>query len=118
MLAVVMVAACAGTKRSPQAYRADTQKVLETHNEQIKRCYDKLLERDAGVSGRITVRFTVEKKTGTFTKATVDPNTSSAGEPLILCVLDAINGLKLDPADANEGQAMFSYELKPAGPSM
>lgn len=116
VLAVAMVTACGATKRSPQGYRVDTQKVLETRNGQIKSCYDKLLEGDAGAGGTVTVRFVVEKETGTFTKATVDPNTSNAKEPLVLCVLEAVNGLKLDPPDANEGQATFSYELRPSAP--
>jgi hypothetical protein len=29
-------------------------------------------------------------------------------------VLQAIDGLKLEPADRNEGQATFIYEFKPA----
>jgi hypothetical protein len=116
VISVAAMAACAGTQRSPAMYRADTQKVLETRTEQIKRCYDGLLEKDAAVSGTVTVRFVVEKKTGTFTKATVEPGKTNAGEPLVLCVLEAMRGLKLDPPDAHEGQAMFSYDLAPPAP--
>lgn len=115
-LAVAMVAGCAGTKRSPQAYRADTRKVLETRNEQIKSCYDKVLGSDAGAGGTVTVRFVVEKKTGALTKVTVDPSRTTAKEPLLVCVLEAVNGLKLDPPDANEGQATFSFDLRPGAP--
>jgi hypothetical protein len=115
-LAVALAAGCAGTKRSPQAYRADTQRVLETRNPQVKLCYDLVLAGPAGAAtaGTVTVRFVVEKKTGVFRKATVDPAASSAGEPLIMCVLESLRDLKLDPPDANEGQATFRYELQPA----
>lgn len=115
-LLAATTAACAATKRSPQAYRTDTQKVLETRHAQIKTCYDEALKTDAGLAGTVTVRFVVEQKTGAFTKATVDPATSTAKEPLVLCVLNAVAGLKLDPPDTNEGQATFSYELKPSAP--
>ena len=118
LLAVALGAACAGTKRSPQAYRVDTQKALETRSGQIKSCYDELLRKDPAAAGTVTVRFVVEKQTGAFAKAAVDPSKSTAKEPLIACVLDAIHGLELDPPDANEGQATFSYELAPSGPSM
>ena len=114
---IAMATACAATKRSPQAYRADTQKALESRDAQIKSCYDELLKQDATAGGTVTIRFVVEKKTGTFTQATVDPSSSNAKEPLLLCVLNAVNGLKLDPPDANEGQATFTYELRPSSPS-
>ena len=113
-LAASLLTACAGTKRSPQAYRADTQQVLATRNDQIKRCYNQVLARDAAATGTVTVRFVVEEKTGAFTKATVDPSTSNAKEPLVMCVLEAMNGLALRPPDANEGHASFTYELAPA----
>ena len=120
VLAIPMATACAATKRSPQAYRADTQQVLESRNAQIKACYDKQLASEGGAAagGTITVRFVVEKKTGAFTKATVDPSASSAPEPLVVCVLEALNGLKLEPPDASEGQATFRYELRPATAAM
>lgn len=111
---LALAAACAGTRRTPAAYRADTRQVLETRNAQIKSCYDGLLANDPSAAGTVTVRFVVEKETGAFTKATLDPGTTTAKEPLALCVIEAVNGLKLDPPDANEGQATFSYELKPS----
>jgi hypothetical protein len=119
-LSLPMLIGCAGTKRSPQAYRAATQQVLETRNAQVKSCYDKLLAREAGAgaSGTVTVRFVVEKKTGAFTKATVDPGATNAREPVVLCVLEALAGLRLDPPDANEGHATFRYELRPATAAM
>jgi hypothetical protein len=116
VLSAALVTACAGTVRSPQVYRDDTQKVLESRNAQIQSCYDEVLKTDASAGGTVTVRFVVEKKTGAFAKATVDPSASTAKEPAVLCVLDALRGLKLDPADANEGQATFSYELQPPSP--
>jgi hypothetical protein len=116
VLAAAALTACAGTQRTPQAYRADTQKVLETRNAQIEGCYNALLATDAAAGGTVTVRFVVEKKTGTFAKATIDPAASTAKEPVVLCVLNAVSGLKLEPADGNEGQATFQYELQPAPP--
>jgi hypothetical protein len=115
--AFVFIAACSAHVRSPETYRNDTQRVLETRNARVKSCYDEALAADANVSGVVTVRFIVEKKTGTFTKATIDPTKSTATEPLVLCVLNAVNGLKLEPPDKNEGQATFVYELRPAPPA-
>jgi hypothetical protein len=114
VLGLGAAAGCAGTQRSSQAYRADTQKALESRSSQIKSCYDKLLAGDADAAGTVTVRFVVEKDTGAFTKATVDPAKTSAKEPLVVCVLEAVNGLKLQPPDDNEGRATFSYELQPS----
>jgi hypothetical protein len=111
--AFVFIAACSAHVRSPETYRDDTQQVLETRNARVKRCYDQALAADPTVSGVVTVRFVVEKQTGAFTKATIDPAKSTAKEPLVLCVLDAVNGLRLEPPDKHEGQATFVYELRP-----
>jgi len=111
---VTVAAACGGTKRSPEMYRNDTQRVLETRSGQIQSCYDQALAQDATMAGKLTVKFVVEKKTGTFVKASIDPTQSNASEPLVNCVMTALQGLRLEPADRNEGQASFVYEFKPA----
>jgi len=110
---VVALSACSATKRSPQMYRADTQKVLESRMGQIESCYAEALKADAKVGGMVTVKFVVEKKTGKLTNVTVDPGQSAAPEPVLLCVVSSLNGLALAPADANEGQATFAFELRP-----
>jgi hypothetical protein len=112
-----LLAGCAATKRDTATYRADTQKVLATRTAQMQSCYDDVLKKDAAAAGTLTVRFIVEKKTGKFVKATIDPAKTTASEPLINCVLNSIDGLALAPADTNEGQATFVYELKPAAPA-
>ena len=110
MCAAVLVA-CSGTSRGLEAYRSDTQKLLATRDTQLKQCYDDALKADAKLGGDVTVRFVVAKKTGLVTGATVTPATAG---PLGKCVLDAVNGLKLDPPDRNEGQATFVYAFKPS----
>jgi hypothetical protein len=110
---VFAITACAGTKRSPATYRADTQRVLETRSTQLTQCYEKAFATDPAATGVVAVRFVVEKKTGLFTKASIDPAASKAGEALTLCVLDSLAGLRLEPADRNEGQASFVFVLQP-----
>ena len=117
VLCTIGLAACSATKRSPTAYRQDTQAVLETRRDRIASCYDKALDTNPQTSGLVTVRFVVEKKTGTFVKATVDPTRTNASEALVLCVLGAVNGLVLTPPDASEGQATFVYDFQPAAAS-
>ena len=113
---IAIASACSATKRGPETYRHDTQQVLETQTPAVKSCYDEVLKTDPKIKGTITVRFVVEKQTGMFSKAMIDPTKSSAPESLVLCVLNAINGLKLAPPDANEGQATFVYQLRPTTP--
>jgi hypothetical protein len=114
---VVGLGACALHKqRTPQTYRVDTQTTLETRNAQIKSCYDDQLKSDAASGGMMTVRFVVKKKTGVFTSVALDPEKSQAPEPLARCVVNALEGLKLEPPDANDGHATFVYQLRPAAP--
>lgn len=111
---LLILAACGGTSRGLEAYRADTQKLLETRNLALKSCYDDALRSDAKLTGTVTIKFVVEKQTGAIRSASVDGAQTSAPSILGECVLQAVSGLKLEPADRNEGQATFVYEFKPA----
>jgi hypothetical protein len=103
----------AGTKRDTATYRADTQKVLQSRLAQIETCYAPALAGDASAKGTVTVTFTVAKKTGVIEAVAIDRARSTAVEPVGKCVTDAMVGLKLDPPDANEGRATFTFELDP-----
>ena len=117
-LAVIAISgACAATKRSPEAYRNDTRKVLDTRTGKIAVCYDQILSKEERVGGTVTIDFVVEKKTGKFTSAKVVPASSGAPEPIVTCILDAMKGLALEPPDGNEGHATFVFDLHPASSS-
>jgi len=113
-LALAVLGACAGTARTPDVYRTDTQHTLESRNAQIQSCYDAALAKDGKAAGTVAVQFTVEKKTGAFTAAALDPKRTTASPLLGDCVLAAVKDLKLDPPDKNDGKATFVYEFKPA----
>lgn len=106
------VAGC-GTARSVDAYRSDTEKLLQSRGDQIKGCYDAALKADRNLAGTVAVSFVVEKETGAISQATIDAAKSTAPPSLGQCVLHAVDGLKLDPGDRNEGHATFVYEFKP-----
>lgn len=110
---IATVAACGGTARGLEAYRTDTANLLETRNAQLQSCYDDALKADAKMAGTVTVQFVVEKKTGMIENAQVDAAKSTAPAPLGQCVVKAVDGLVLAPADKNEGRATFTYEFKP-----
>jgi hypothetical protein len=104
---------CAGTKRSPDTYRIDTQRAVEARMGQIERCYAEALTQDATAGGLVAVKFTVEKKTGKVSQVTLEPGTSTAPEPVSNCVLSGLTGLTLAPPDRNDGDATFVFELRP-----
>jgi hypothetical protein len=102
---------CGAAARSPEQYRDDTAALLETQNGAIKLCYDDLLKTDAHVSGKVAIRFTVKEATGELTEPKIDPASTTAPEKLSQCILTAISTLKLQPADAQDGQATFVYDF-------
>jgi hypothetical protein len=110
---VLAATACTGTARGLEAYRDDTNQLLETRRAQLATCYDDALRTDATAAGTVTVQFVVEKTTGAISHAAVDPARSSAPAVLGQCVVHAIDGLVLAPPDRNEGRATFTYEFKP-----
>ena len=109
----VLASACGGKARGTEAYRADTQRLLDTRQATLKSCYDDALKSDAKLTGTVKVNFVVQQKTGAITKPQLDA-TTAAPEPLGRCVLQALDGLKLDPADRHEGRASFEYTFKPS----
>jgi TonB family protein len=118
LLASGAAVGCTGTARGLEAYRTDTEKMLATRDAQLTTCYDEALARDAKLGGTVTVRFVVSSKTGTVTDATIVADKSTASVLLNNCVLRAVEGLKLAPADRNDGHATFVYEFKPPTPAV
>ena len=125
LLSLSVVAACAAgamgcsfAKRSPEMYREDTRALLETKGGELKACYDSYLKSDKAAAGSVTVFFVVQKETGKVTKAEVKD--ANAPQALQDCVTSSLVGLSLDPPDADDGHATFTYEfqVKPAATSM
>lgn len=106
---------CGGTARKPDMYRADTEKLLATRNGQLQGCYEEALKSDPKLAGTVKVQFVIEKKTGVVKSPQVAP-ASTAPAPLGQCVAQALEGLKLEPADRQEGRATFEYAFQPNVP--
>lgn len=103
---------CSCLARDAETYRADTRTLLETRNGDIKNCYDQALAADANLDGQVTVKFKVEKKTGKILDTAVDKARTKAPDSLSKCIVEAVDGLTLDPVDQREGQATFSWTFK------
>lgn len=103
---------CSGTARGLEAYRTDTQHLLETRNAQLASCYDAALKADSKAAGTVAITFVVQKKTGQIANAAIDPAKTTAPQAVGVCVLQAVQGLVLAPADRNEGHATFVYDFK------
>jgi hypothetical protein len=116
-----MVAGCSFAARSPDMYRDDTQKLLDTRAGDIKACYDGILKTDSKAEGLVVVRFDVAEDTGQITKVALDDAKSTAPAPVRECVTKGLEGLVLKPGDARLGKATFSWEFKanpaPAAPA-
>jgi hypothetical protein len=115
-IALVVLAAaatwgCQFHARSPEDYGKETKALLKTKKGEIKDCYENVLKKDSKAEGVVAVNFKVELKTGDIIDATIDSEKTTAPEPVQKCVLDAMAGLALDPPDAREGVASFSYNF-------
>jgi hypothetical protein len=110
--ALAAITGCSGAIRTSGPYRDDVAKVLESKNGEVKACYDNILKGDKTASGTVTVKFTVEMKTGVFKSITTE------GPPALgTCVSNALTGLVLVPGDANNGDATFVYEFGVGAPA-
>lgn len=112
---LAIIPACSFIARDAEDYRKVTRELVETRGGDIKECYDVLLATNESVTGKVVVNFSVEKKTGKIMNPQIDPATTAPAE-LGECIIQAIDGLQLDPADAREGQATFAWDFKAAEP--
>ena len=112
LIASTVVPGCTCLARDAETYRAETRTLLETKNQAVKDCYDQALTADPVVDGQVTVKFKVEKKTGKIMDTAVDPERTKAPEALSQCIVNAVDGLTLDPVDQRDGLATFSWTFK------
>jgi hypothetical protein len=111
---LVSVVGCA--YRSPEMYRDDTTKVLETKQDAIRACYDDVLKGTPGAGGTVVVKFEIETEGGKIQNVLVDPS-STAPAPVGDCVKKNIEGLAIAPPDKRLGQATYTYQFTvPASP--
>ncbi len=114
-LALASLVGCA--YRSPEMYRDDTTKVLETKQNDIRACYDEVLKGTPGAGGTVTVKFEVETENGKIQNVIVDKPSSTAPDAVGECVKKNIEGLAINPPDKRLGQATYVYEFSiPASP--
>jgi hypothetical protein len=112
---LLLSAGCSFYARDADAYREVTRELVGTHANEIEDCYDVALQTNETVNGTVVLNFTVEKKTGKILNPVVDPSTTAPAE-LAKCVVDAVDGLTLDPPDAREGQATFTWKFEVGEP--
>jgi hypothetical protein len=112
IIAASVLPGCTCVARDAETYRADTRTLLETRNRAIKDCYDVALDDRPQARRQVVVKFKVEKKTGKILDTAVDGERTKAPEALSKCIVEAVDGLTLDPVDQREGQATFSWTFK------
>ena len=117
LLAGCLASTACGTSfvtRDATTYRDETRAVLASRNDAIRSCYDQVIAQNPGASGGVVVRFKVEAETGRITDVALDETATTAPGPLGACVVRALDGLALNPADAREGMATFRWDLRPS----
>ena len=112
LIASAVVPGCTCVSRDAETYRADTRGLLETRTRAVKDCYDVALTTDPKLDGQVVVKFKVEKKTGKIMDTAVDKERTKAPESLSKCIVEAVDGLTLDPVDQRDGLATFSWTFK------
>jgi hypothetical protein len=115
--ATIWMTACVGelAQRDESRYREDSRALLMTKAPNVKACYDGALKTDPKAAGLVVVHFKVQPETGLVVEPRLDDQKTTAPATLGRCVMQAVDGLKLDPADSNEGLATFTWLFKPRG---
>lgn len=111
LFALSTLVGCSFAARSPEMYRDDTQKVLESKHAEIRACYDDVLKGAPGSGGKVLVKFEVGEDTGVIQNVVVDETGTTAPAAVGECVKKNIEGLAISPPDKRLGQASFEYDF-------
>lgn len=111
LLVGIWASGCSFAARNEQMYLKDTRDLLEGRGGSVQACYDQALKADAAASGTVTVRFKVEADTGHIVDPQVDSDKSTAPSSLTDCVMAALAGLTLEPGDARDGDATYTWSF-------
>jgi len=129
--------ACVAYIRDPENLELEVVEIIEANEDSLVDCYEKQLantqfkiesiERSkqgpyadigpavskhvAQFNGTVVLSFFVEKKTGNFSHPRVEP-TNTASQPLVQCVIDSLNDLKLEPVDQRTGKVTLAWDFK------
>lgn len=114
-LVTTLTGACSFIARDTDTYRDDTSRMLDTRSGELQACYDQELARNPAMTGKLTISFTVEKKTGKVTALAWEKDRSTVSETLATCVTTALAGLELKDPDQRDGQATFVYSFTAGG---
>ncbi len=109
---------CSYYARSPEKYREATRELIESNRPAIEACYTNALKNQQDLTGRVAIMFSVQPETGVITNTRVDEAQTTAPEPLAQCVVQAVEGLTLAPADEREGQATFYFDFVAQQPAV
>ena len=117
LLAAVLLLYCAAAAsgcvvRSPDMYRDDTRRLLDSKRPILAACYDAELQTQPTATGKVIVRFTIERDTGKLVRPQIDDLLSTPNRTLRGCVLDVLRDLTLAPPDERNGDATFSLEFQ------
>lgn len=96
--------------RNAEDYKTVTRDLVNTRAGAIQECYNKELENNPQLSGKLEVSFTVEKKTGKIANAEV--RESSVPDSIGTCVVGNLNGLTLERPDSRDGDATFIWKFE------
>jgi hypothetical protein len=113
-VALGLLSGCQFYARGPEDYRAVTRELVETRSSKIHDCYEEILKKTPDAAGTVVVRFDLEPKTGKLVAVAVQEE-STAPKELGACVVNALEGLALEPPDERKGEATFSWEFKKKG---
>jgi hypothetical protein len=109
--------ACSFLARDTPTYERDTSALLDTRQGKLQSCYDQELMRNPDMAGKLTLNFTVEKKSGKVTQLAWDKSRTTVSDTLATCVITALDGLELAEPDQRDGVATFSYTFRNNKPS-
>ena len=107
LMLLALGAGCSFHARSPDEYRDATQALLDTKSADIKTCYDEALKGKSDLAGTVTV----EADTGKIGNLSADAAKTQSPDVLTQCVGKSLDGLALNPPDANPGDGTFEYSF-------
>lgn len=112
--AIALVAGACGGSGVGKGVRMDIQNQMESAREPMAQCYADALKGDEGVTGTMTLSFTIAPKTGQFTNVQARRSNVNNQE-MEQCVINSVSNLKLQtPQKAKVAVDTYPVRFTPA----
>lgn len=93
--------------------KEEIQKVVRSAHPEVRKCYEAGLGRDAGLTGRVTVRFVIEPDGSVKNAGHDEEKTTLPDDDVVTCVVASMKNLRFPQPEGGRVFVVYPFRLEP-----